>query len=103
MRGQITTAKGNVAKWSKIKDCYLQDLKQSQADGADKVLNKAFELLAQVRKRFEDLRLPEHNAPDTNTAVCSENGCKSKATMTYKGFEVCMAHYQSLESEFGSY
>lgn len=58
MRGEITSAKGEVAKWTNIEDSYRQDLKPTQADGAKKMLDKAMDKLKAIRQRFTDLKLP---------------------------------------------
>jgi len=58
LRGEITTAKGEVAKWTKIEDSFRQNLQPTRADGAKKMLEKAMKRLADARKRFSDMKLP---------------------------------------------
>lgn len=58
MRGEITSAKGEVAKWTKIEDSFRQNLQPTRANGAKKMLDKAMEKLQAARKRFADLKLP---------------------------------------------
>lgn len=61
IRGLITKAKGEVAKWSKIEDSYREDGKISNAEGAKKCLQKAIANLDRLRQKFEDLSFPENN------------------------------------------
>lgn len=61
LRGMITVAKGNVAKWTKIEDVHRREMRPEQADGAKKCLDKAMEQLDKARQKFEELSFPEHN------------------------------------------
>lgn len=58
LRGRITEAKGNVAKWTCIEDDHRRNLRTAQADGTKKLINRAIDQLAAWRKKFEDLKLP---------------------------------------------
>lgn len=62
MRGMITKAKGEVAKWTALEDGYRRNLKPGQADGAKKALIKAMERLDKERARFKALQLPGEDA-----------------------------------------
>jgi hypothetical protein len=61
VRGKITAAKGEVAKWTKIEASYREQLKEGQANGAAKKLYTAMKRLEEVRKRFADIKLPNEN------------------------------------------
>jgi hypothetical protein len=58
LRGAITESKGIVAKWTAIEDSHRKHGNDNQADGARKMLDKAFATLEANRKRFSDLKLP---------------------------------------------
>lgn len=62
IRGLITAAKGDVAKWTAIEDGHRNNLRPGQADGAKKCLDKAIAKLAKLRKQFADVKLPDENA-----------------------------------------
>ena len=64
MRGEITTAKGEVAKWTKIEASFRENLQPTRADGAKKMLDKAMEMLHAARKRFADLKLPDEDVKE---------------------------------------
>lgn len=49
IRGLITKAEGDVAKWTKIEDSHRRELRPSQADGAKKLLDKAMARLNVLR------------------------------------------------------
>lgn len=59
LRGKITEAKGEVAKWTNIEDSYRQQLRQGQADGAKKCLDKALDRLNQLRLKFAEMKFPD--------------------------------------------
>lgn len=61
LRGRITTAKANVSKWTKIEQAYKDQLKESNAIGAGKMLDKAMAKLTEVREKFESMQLPDSN------------------------------------------
>jgi hypothetical protein len=65
-RGLITAAKGEVAKWTAIEDGHRRNFKHAQADGAKKNIDKAIKRLAELRKKFADMKFPDENvAPAT--------------------------------------
>lgn len=75
LRGYITRAKGNVAKWTKIEDVYRRQLKEEQADGAKKMLEKAMNKLNELRAKFLAMTFPENNLiAEVNR--CRECGCR---------------------------
>lgn len=59
LRGRITTAKGNVGKWTKIEDSYRKDLRESQAIGARKMLDRAMAKLKEYREKFAAIKFPD--------------------------------------------
>lgn len=59
LRGIITKCKGDVAKWTKIEDVYRKELRQGQADGAKKMLDKSMIRLSEARNKFSDLKFPD--------------------------------------------
>lgn len=61
IRGKITAAKGEVAKWTKIEDSHRKELREAQANGAKKKLYTAQKRLEEVRQRFSDLKLPDED------------------------------------------
>jgi hypothetical protein len=75
MRGLITKAKGNVAKWTKIEDAYRKDLKHNQAEGAKKCLDKAIERLDALRIKFEAMKFPESNIVIARKKTVQCEGC----------------------------
>jgi hypothetical protein len=61
LRGLITKAKGEVAKWTKIEDVHRHEFRDGQANGAKKCLEKALQKLNGLREKFEELEFPPHN------------------------------------------
>lgn len=61
LRGRITEAKGEVAKWTNIESSYRDNLQPDRADGAKKILDIAMKRLKEARERFTDIRFPENN------------------------------------------
>jgi hypothetical protein len=59
-RGMITSAKGNVAKWTNIESSYREKMDPGKADGANKMLHKAMNRLAEVRQKFTDIKFPDN-------------------------------------------
>lgn len=87
-RGLITVAKGNVAKWTKIEDVHKRELRQSQAEGAKKMLDKAMARLKEVRQKFADLKFPDSDiAQPVNR--CGECGIIIAAGNNYCGECLC--------------
>jgi hypothetical protein len=61
LRGQITKAKGDVAKWSNIEDGHRKELRPGQADGAKKCLIRAMARLDELRTKFDNMKFPDSN------------------------------------------
>lgn len=75
MRGLITIAKGNVAKWMAIEDSYRQNLRQGQAEGAKKIVDKYLNILSVKRADFAALVFPDNNLADKPNR-CPDCGAK---------------------------
>lgn len=88
LRGYITKAKGEVAKWTKIEDVHRQELRQSQADGAKKCLDKAIKRLQELRAKFAAMTFPDPNLT-IEVNRCTECGCKIAAGNTLCGECAC--------------
>lgn len=61
IRGLITKAEGDVAKWTKIEDSHRKNLRPEQADGAKKILNRSIKRLDDLRMKFELMEFPASN------------------------------------------
>ncbi len=91
LRGQITIKKGNVAKWTNIEDSYRNEGKETQADGAKKLLSKAIGELNEIRKRFSDLQFPDVNLKTLKRETVQCEGCGAQIAKgnTYCGECLC--------------
>jgi hypothetical protein len=69
-RGIITSAKGNVTKWTQIEYEARKNLKHAQADGALKQLEKALKKLDEERAKFAALKFPESDLPEPKPVRC---------------------------------
>jgi len=58
IRGLITKSKGEVARWTAIEAGHRNELREGQANGAKKCIEKAIHLLEKRRQKFKDLKLP---------------------------------------------
>lgn len=85
-RGVITTAKGNVAKWTKIEMSHRENLREAQANGAKKMLEKALKRLEEVREKFSELKFPEDNLPFQKLDY---DQCENCGTKVSKGTLFC--------------
>lgn len=75
IRGLITKAKGDVAKWTKIEDTYRRDNQNNRADGARKSILKFMETLNKHRKDLADLKFPDNDLVAANKQnTCSACG-----------------------------
>lgn len=75
-RGEITRAKGEVARWTAMEDSHRTNMRRGQADGAKKMLEKALLFLDKTRQKFADMKLPDENITDGIawiTAICHES------------------------------
>jgi predicted nucleic acid-binding Zn ribbon protein len=73
IRGRITKAKGNVAKWTRIEDVYRREGNTSRADGTRKIVLKAIEQLKKTQQEFINLKFPDNDLKP----VIKENICKT--------------------------
>lgn len=63
IRGLITAAKNNVAKWTSIEDGHRRNLRENQANGAKKMVEKAIKRLEEQRAKLAALKFPDSNLP----------------------------------------
>jgi hypothetical protein len=73
IRGLITKAKGDVAKWTKIEDTYRHDNQLTRADGARKSVLRSMETLNKHRKALADLKFPDNDLVVTH----KQNTCQT--------------------------
>lgn len=85
IRGLITKAKGDVAKWTKIEDCYIRDLKEAQAKASNKMLQRAMAKLDKLRGDFKLLEFPESNIQSVGT----KSECQICGNLTPNGVTLC--------------
>lgn len=85
LRGIITNRKGEVAKWTKIEDSFREQLKESQANGAQKMLKIALGKLDEARKKFDALQFPDSNlkVEKKKTVQCENCGAQIEEGNTY--------------------
>jgi len=86
LRGLITKAEGEVAKWTKIEDVHRRELRASQADGAKKCLNNALKRLDELRTKFANMSFPDSNI---RKAYVEKVQCAGCGTAIAKGNEYC--------------
>lgn len=91
LRGRITNAKLNVSKWTKIEDVYKKDLKESQAIGASKMLDKAMTKLEEYRDKFASIKFPDSDIVVEKIKKVQCEGCGSLIAEgnTYCGECIC--------------
>jgi hypothetical protein len=75
VRGLITKAEGNVAKWTKIEDSHRRELREGQANGAMKCLENAIKYLHELRLKFENMKFPESNIVVIKNKTVQCEGC----------------------------
>ena len=75
LRGQITEAKGDVAKWTKLEDHHRIALQQSQAEGSKKMLDKAIKRLNELQLKFENMKFPDSNIYVSRKKTVQCEGC----------------------------
>lgn len=88
LRGMITKAEGEVAKWTRMEGSHRENLRENQANGCNKVVLKAIEKLNERRKKFADMKFPE-DIPDPPIKRCAECGCKIAEGNEYCGECMC--------------
>jgi hypothetical protein len=91
LRGLITKAEGNVAKWTKIEDSHIKELRPGQAEGAKKCLDRAMTKLNELRVKFDNMKFPDSNivVVKTKTVQCEGCGNNIAAGNTYCGECLC--------------
>lgn len=91
LRGLITKAKGEVAKWTAIEDSHRRDLREGQANGAKKCIEKTMKRLEEVRARFEALQFPDPNLKVVPKVHHQCEGCGNRIAVgnTYCGECLC--------------
>lgn len=92
-RGQIATAKGNVAKWTAIEASHRNELREAQADGAKKALDKALIRLEEEKKKFADLKFPDIDLVEAFSR-CKDCGMKVEYGVEYCGYSICIKELQ---------
>lgn len=86
LRGMITTAKGNVGKWTKIESTFRSNLEDSRADGVKKMLDIHLKKLNDLREKFEMT-----NFPDSNIVVIKKKSvqCEGCGVQIDEGNDYC--------------
>lgn len=75
VRGLITKAEGNVAKWTKIEDSHIKAMRPGQAEGANKCLARAMIKLNELRMKFDNMKFPESNIVVVKKKSVQCEGC----------------------------
>lgn len=71
LRGLITFHKNNVAKWTKIEDVLIRELKHDKAKGPRKLLEISMAKLKEAQQKFANLTFPDPNLIEPTTkAIC---------------------------------
>lgn len=86
IRGMITAAKGEVARWTAIEDSHRRNLKEAQAEGAKKMLHKALLKLAAQREKFAKLQFPDPNIKKEYKPTL----CKTCGIAVAQGMDECL-------------
>ncbi len=71
----ISKAKGEVAKWTKIEMSFREQLKENQANGAKKMLEKAMTKLEERRVKFAAIKFPDSEIEPIRQGVVQCEGC----------------------------
>ena len=87
MRGMITTFKGKVKQWGNLEAFYLEQLRQSQADGAKKMLEKAMIRLKEWRDKFAALKFPDSDIVVKGSSLKAQ--CQMCGTPVKAGVDYC--------------
>lgn len=88
VRGKITVAKGNVAKWTNIESSYREKLQHDRADGAKKMLQNAMKKLQEQRGKFAAMKFPDNDIVK-EVSRCVECGAKIGEGNKYCGECLC--------------
>lgn len=91
LRGQITEAKGTVAKWTRIQDVHRQEGREGQAEGTKKLLNKAIARLYEIQMKFDGMSFPDSNIVviKKKSVQCEGCGAAIAEGNTYCGECLC--------------
>ena len=91
IRGLITAAENNVAKWTRLQDHHRIALQQPQADGAKKMLDKALLKLNELRLKFDNMKFPDSNiyVARKKSVQCEGCGASIAEGNTYCGECLC--------------
>jgi len=91
VRGLITKAKGEVARWTKIEDSHRKEMRPGQADGANKCLQRAMARLEELRIKFDNMKFPDSNIVVVKKANVQCEGCGQPIAIgnTYCGECLC--------------
>jgi hypothetical protein len=89
VRGQITKAEGEVAKWTRMAGSHRENLREGQAVGCEKMIVKAIEKLQERRKKFADMQFPDPNLTEIQSR-CETCGAKVPAGHKYCDNDECM-------------
>lgn len=91
LRGLITKAEGDVAKWSNIEMSWREKMNESQANGAYKMGIRVIEKLDKLRKKFADMKFPDSDIVivKKKTVQCEGCGAAIAEGNTYCGECLC--------------
>lgn len=89
IRGLITKAEGEVAKWTRMEGSHRENLREAQANGCKKLVLKAIEKLEERRKKFAEMKFPEPNLTEIQSR-CETCGAKVPAGHKYCDNDECM-------------
>lgn len=91
LRGRITKQEGEVAKWTRMEDVHRIELREGQANGAKKCLEKALAKLIDLRVKFEAITFPDSNIvkPKVQKVQCESCGASIAIGNTYCGECLC--------------
>jgi hypothetical protein len=91
LRGLITKAEGEVAKWTRIQDVHRMEGREGQANGTKKILDNAIKRLEDLRKKFEGMSYPDSNilVVKRRSVQCEGCGAAIAEGNTYCGECLC--------------
>lgn len=75
LRGLITKAEGDVAKWKRIQDVHSRECREGQANGTKKILDKAIKKLDELRQKFDLMTFPDSNIVIVKKRSVQCEGC----------------------------
>lgn len=86
LRGMISKAEGEVAKWTRMEQSHIANLKDGPARGAKVILDRALEKLNKIREEFKMLEFPDANA------VSHDGRCRTCWRRIAEGETFCHRH-----------